>query len=355
MTNIFDDLYDYENIKINDDTNSKTNVETRTLPWVEKYRPKRLDDIIEQDEVVNILKKTLHTGELPHLILHGSPGTGKTTTILAVAHQLFGPNKIEERVLELNASDDRGISIVRNKIISFSKIALGSIDSNYPSPPFKLIILDEADAMTSEAQSALRKIMETKSNITRFCFICNYSNQIIEPIKSRCSSFRFKPVNNTSILKRLKIIANNENLKITNDIINEITNLSDGDLRRAIMTLQNLKYILKYDKKITTTEIIKLTGGIDNNIIENIWNTCMNGTIQDVRMVTINICREGYQIKNVLNLIKNKLIECNLSDDKKSILALELCNVDKRLIESSDEYLQLLNILVLINTVKKQN
>ena len=208
-------ISDFDSCSDSEDNESVVNIPNKKYyPWVEKYRPKNIESIIEQNTIVNVLKSTISTGALSHLILYGPPGTGKTSTILAIAHQLFGPNKIEERVLELNASDDRGIGIVRNKIIFFSKLSLGTPDPNYPSPPFKFIILDEADAMTSEAQSALRKVMETKSAITRFCFICNYINKIIEPIRSRCISFRFKPVPIDSIILRLDNIAKMENLNL---------------------------------------------------------------------------------------------------------------------------------------------
>ena len=139
------------------------------IPWIEKYRPRKLNDIISQKESINILSNTLKTGELPHLLLYGGPGTGKTSSVLALCNQLFGPERVNERVIELNASDERGINVVRHKIINFAKIA----NENYLCPPYKIIILDEADAMTKEAQAALRKVMEETSNITRFCFICN--------------------------------------------------------------------------------------------------------------------------------------------------------------------------------------
>jgi replication factor C subunit 2/4 len=324
------------------------------IPWVEKYRPKNLDDIIQQDEVVKVLKNTLVTGELPHLLLFGPPGTGKTSTILAIALQLFGPRVIHERVIELNASDERGIGIVRDTIITFAKISIGSKDPKYPCPNFKIIILDEADAMTPEAQAALRKAIEKMSGITRFCFICNYISKIIDPISSRCTQFRFKPIQKHEIFKKLTTIAKNESINIDDECINKIVDISEGDVRRSIMTLQNTKYIIKYAKTVTPRDIIKMTGGIDDTQLKNFWKICSTGSISDIRSLTLSIQRGGYQVKNILNLLQKSLLDDKkLSSEQKSKISMELCQTDKKLTEGSDEYLQILNILLYSNMIIK--
>ena len=163
------------------------------MHWVEKYRPKSLNEVTSQGNIIESLRKTLFTRNLPHLIFYGPSGCGKTSTILALAKELFGKEYWSDRIIELNASDERGINIVRDKIKMYAK---KSIKENPNIPPWKIIILDEADTMTADSQFALRRIMEEYSNITRFCIICNYHDKIIEPIISRCSLFSFKPISN---------------------------------------------------------------------------------------------------------------------------------------------------------------
>ena len=181
--------------------------------------------------------------KLPHMLFYGPPGTGKTSTILALAKELFGPEMFRTRVLELNASDERGISIVREKVKDFARMQLSNPPPNYkdryPCPPYKIIILDEADSMTQDAQSALRRTMETYSKITRFCLICNYVTRIIDPLASRCSKFRFKTLDQGNALKRLEEIATNENVNLETGAVDTLIKCSEGDLRKAITFLQS--------------------------------------------------------------------------------------------------------------------
>ncbi|OMJ25780.1 Replication factor C subunit 4, partial [Smittium culicis] len=219
-------------------SNSKT-ADSNLTPWVEKYRPKQISDIVSQNEVINVLKSSVNSKGLPHLLFHGPPGTGKTSTILAFARELFGPELAKSRVLELNASDERGIQVVRNKIKSFAQTVVSVPVSGYPCPPFKIIILDEADSMTADAQAALRRIMEAHSKITRFCLICNYVSRIIEPLASRCAKFRFKSLDSELSIARLSAISESESVNISKKGIEALVSASNGDLRRAVMTLQS--------------------------------------------------------------------------------------------------------------------
>jgi replication factor C subunit 2/4 len=180
------------------------------------------------------------------MLFYGPPGTGKTSTILALAKSLFGPALYRSRILELNASDERGIGIVRDKVKNFARAQLSqptgldaAYRAQYPCPPFKIIILDEADSMTQDAQSALRRTMETYSRITRFCLVCNYVTRIIEPLASRCSKFRFKSLDNSAAGDRLQAIALAENLKLDDGVIDTLIRCGEGDLRRAITYMQS--------------------------------------------------------------------------------------------------------------------
>lgn len=329
-------------------------------PWIEKYRPIKLKEIVYQDNVIKLLKDTIKTGNLPHLLLYGPPGTGKTSCINALALELYGPKKYKQRILELNASDERGINIVRNKIVNFARSTLCAPDPKYPSPPYKIIILDEADAMTTEAQSALRKVMETYSNITRFCFICNYITQIIEPIISRCAKFRFKTLKKEIINKKLEEIAEKEKIKINKECFMEISEICEGDLRKAIMYLQNLKYLYNYKKNITKKDICELTGNIDENIkkeIKEIIKKIKEKTIKEIKELTKEIINEAYPI-NILIKEINKIIiyDEEIDNEIKSEICIYISKSEKKLIDGSDEYLQLLSILMYykkLNIMKK--
>lgn len=324
---------------------------TNQMPWVEKYRPQKLDDVMYQEEVKTMLKETYSSGNLPHLLFYGPPGTGKTSTILAVARELYGPIKFKERVLELNASDERGIGIVRGKISMTAKTSIGGFDPDYPSPPFRIIILDEADAMTTEAQSALRKTIEDHSEITRFCFICNYIDQIIDPIMSRCVKFRFKPIPEHSMGKRLQFIAQNEGVNISPECLSKIMEISDGDFRMAITTLQNTMYI---QGTITLSSICEIANIFPTHYLKKIKNVCINSsnTIQNVINLSKQIRRSGYPIQKVIRQIHNVIIESNsLTDREKSLVLLTIADGEKKLIAGADEYIQILSILTNIHGV----
>src|SRR3989344_2576773 len=198
--------------------------------WTEKYRPRQLSEISGQEQIIGRLKSFIVKG-LPHMLFAGPPGCGKTTASLAIAHELYGSNW-HANYLELNASDERGIDVVRHKIKDFAR-------TKPIAAQYKVICLDEADALTAEAQHALRRTMERYSESTRFILIANYSSKIIDPIQSRCAIFRFKPLQQEAAVKQLQAIAQKENLKVDSEAISIIMHLAQNDMRRAINILQS--------------------------------------------------------------------------------------------------------------------
>lgn len=343
----FNELFDYGK-------NNKHQFITNTIhdvPWVDKYRPTKLGDIVYQDDVVKMLSKVLETGNLPHLLFYGHAGTGKTSTILAIGMELFGPKKYKERVIELNASDERGINIVRNKIVNLAKMTVSSNDPNYICPPYKIIVLDEADAMTNEAQSALRKTMEDNSSVTRFCFICNYINQIIDPITSRCVKFRFKPINGEQMITKLRMIANNENLMITDRAMDTISQISNGDMRKGIMFLQNLNYL---GKKIQSGDVFQIANMISYSKLSNVINICVDNhlDIQKLRFITNKLIKCGYPINVTLQQLTDMIVKNEkLTEFMKAQICYHIAMTEKRLIDGADEYLQMLSIFMFIKKI----
>ncbi|KAI5956026.1 RFC2 [Candida theae] len=343
-------------------------------PWVEKYRPKNLNDIASQEHAVKVLEKQVSTGNLPHMLFYGPPGTGKTSTILALAKQLYGPRLYKSRVLELNASDERGISIVRQKIKNFAKLTVSNPTpedlANYPCPPYKIIILDEADSMTNDAQSALRRTMETYANITRFALVCNYITRIIDPLASRCSKFRFKLLNNENSLNRLKYIASEEDLNLDrsqgeDEVLNEVLKISNGDLRKAITYLQSaskLSTSLQLENGedadgqasglITKQSIRETAGVLPDALISQLVTTIRSK--DDTKLVNLvnDVILSGWSAQQLIDQLHEVLVmDDSINSLVKNQIALILFDTDKKLNYGTDEHIQLLNLVLQVSKV----
>lgn len=282
-------------------------------PWIEKYRPTKLNNIIGQDNIISILKNCVKNNKPPpHLLFYGPPGTGKTTTILSFCYEMFKEN-YDRYTMELNASNERGIDIVKDKISDFAK---RKVFNN----KFKMVILDEADAMTSGAQTALRKIMEDYDN-TRFCIICNYPEKIIPAIVSRCMEYEFKPISNDIIKIHFNKICEKEfNEKLNDDIINNIIMLIDGDLRKGINMLQNFKYSIKQNNKQFFYDMEGLMNEEQlNKFLFDIKNIKNN---KDMINFYYEFRRTNFSIKNIIK----QIIFNNLFEDKNENLNFLLSN-----------------------------
>ncbi|KAH9952187.1 replication factor C [Amylocystis lapponica] len=349
----------------------KHTVDLEHQPWVEKYRPKTIDDVSAQEHTVAVLRKTLTSTNLPHMLFYGPPGTGKTSTILALSRQLFGPDNFRSRVLELNASDERGISIVREKIKNFARQVpraqgAASDGKTYPCPPYKIIILDEADSMTQDAQGALRRIMETYAKITRFCLVCNYVTRIIEPLASRCSKFRFKPLDDSSTSARLAHIASAEHIPVADGVLAALITTSHGDLRRSITYLQSASRLsLASDPPavITPSDIQEIAGVVPDAVIGDFAAALgvearganamdvdegMGGRAKgfdQVRRKVKEVVREGFSAAQILSQLHDLVIEHpTLTARQKSQCALVFAEADKAFCDGADEELWILEV-----------
>ena len=272
--------------------------------WIEKYRPLKKNEIMGHKYILNTFDNIINNDyNIPHLLFYGPAGTGKTSTILSLCRELFGPNNYKNRVLELNASDDRGIDIVRKDISNFVKMDLSKPDPKYPSPPYKVLILDEADAMTIDAQTSLRIIMEENGDKTKFCIICNYINKIIQPIISRCMEFKFLQIPQKEIIQKLKYISNKENLILEDNIYELISKLSNGDLRKAIGILQNINYY-KLISPINEKVICDLTGMISKEDLDIFINDIKN--LKDYNKIVDNIYYKGFSVKKLCEELIDK-------------------------------------------------
>jgi replication factor C small subunit len=215
-------------------TTTKNN-DLANLMWSEKYRPKKLKDVVNQREIINSISNLIKSPDIPHMLFSGPAGVGKTTTALCIAMELLGP-EWRKNTLELNASDERGIKMVRERVKEFAASVKLATDNEFGKP--KIIILDEADEMTSEAQTALRRIIEDSAKTTRFIIICNYISQIIEPIQSRCVVFRFTRLTKEDLIGHLKWICEKEKIKFEEKALSQIFDATDGDLRHSINIMQ---------------------------------------------------------------------------------------------------------------------
>lgn len=295
--------------------------------------------------MVTVLQKCVINNDLPNMLLYGPPGTGKTSTILAAARQLFG-DMYRERILELNASDERGINVVRTKIKNFAKLTAGGVrPDGRPCPPFRIIILDEADSMTRAAQSALRRTMEKESRCTRFCFICNYVSSIINPITSRCTKFRFKPLGIEQSIERLQLIATKENVQIEPQAIQSIVEISAGDMRRAITTLQSCFRLKGSTHLISSTDVLEMSGIVPEHYLKEYFEVCQSGDYGKLDNFVTTLCYDAYSLGQLLDQLNDYIIRSDfLTDMQKAIIGDRLGECAYRLQDGANEYLQIMDL-----------
>ncbi|MHC1566214.1 MAG: replication factor C small subunit [Candidatus Syntropharchaeia archaeon] len=299
--------------------------------WTEKYRPRKLDEVVGQDEVIERLKSYVEQGTIPHLLFSGPPGVGKTAAAVAISRELFG-DKWSGNFRELNASDERGIDTVRNSIKNFARISpIGNSD-------FKIIFLDESDSLTPDAQSALRRTMERYSNTCRFILSCNYSSKIIEPIQSRCAVFRFKPLTDEAIRKRIEYIASMEGIEITNGAIDAIVYIARGDMRRAINALQSAAV---FGKRIEPDDVYQITASPHPEAIRELIDLSLKGEFIKARIKLNSLIDEGISEEDILFGIHREVFNLDIPDRMKVALIDRIGEIDFRLTEGANGRIQL--------------
>ncbi|GBC68759.1 DNA polymerase III subunit gamma/tau [archaeon HR01] len=315
------------------------------LPWVEKYRPRSLDEIVDQEEVVRSLKNILTTKSVPHMLFAGPPGTGKTATAHAFARDLYGPNYISDGLfIEINASDERGIDVIRERVKTYARSV------PFSGIGFRILLLDESDQLTDAAQHAFRRTMEQFSNTCRFILVANYSNRIIEPIQSRCAVMRFRPLPKEGVKEMLTRIAGSEGLKVDDKAIDAVYDFSLGDMRKAINILQAASTI---SKAVDEKTIYTVMGLVEKGVVRRMLELSHSGEFKTARdLLRELIYIKGYNPSDIVSSISREINDMEIPDKDKIVLLDALGEVDYRLAIGGTPEVQLLAFLAKLASLR---
>jgi len=348
-----DTVSSMEDVQVDDRENkldaSKTNREQLNegimeLPWIEKYRPIYLKDIVGNEETLSRLKVIAQEGNMPNIIISGPPGTGKTTSIHCLALEMLGSEVYKEAVLELNASDERGIDVVRNSIKMFAqkKVAL-------PRGKHKIIILDEADNMTEGAQQALRRTMELYTSTTRFALACNQSNKIIEPIQSRCAILRYARLSDLQLLKRLLEVVQAESVPYNDQGLEAIIFTADGDMRQA---LNNLQATYSGFDFISAENVFKVCDQPHPLIVKEIIAKIIEGNIDEAHIYLYTLWKEGYSAPDIISTLFKVIKSYPMEEFLKFEFVKEISFTHMRIVNGIQSLLQLSGLIAKLCMMK---
>ncbi|MEK6874748.1 MAG: replication factor C small subunit [Nanoarchaeota archaeon] len=314
--------------------------------WTEKYRPKEFSDIYGQEEIISKIRAFVEQKNMPHLLFVGPAGVGKTSLALVIAKKLFG-DLWHDNLLELNASDERGIDVVRVKVKDFARTR------SIGNTPFKIIHLDECDALTKEAQQALRRIMENYAQTCRFILSANYSSKILDPIQSRCAVFRFKPLQKDDILHVINYIAAQEGLILTNDVREAFVQVCQGDCRRLENIMQSCAAV---NKELTTDTVFSMSSVAKPKEMQEVLNLALQNKFIDARKRLFEVLQQ-YSLSGIdaIKQIEHEIWELDISDKKKVELIDKCGEIEFRMVEGSDEILQIEVFLAQVAAVGLSN
>ncbi|MEN3048382.1 MAG: replication factor C small subunit [Candidatus Caldarchaeales archaeon] len=318
------------------------------IPWIEKYRPKTLAEVIDQEQIVRALRGVLETKNVPHMIFAGPPGVGKTATAHAFARDLYGERYVEDgHFLEINASDERGIDVIREKVKTFARTI------PMAGPGFKILLLDESDMLTAEAQHAFRRVMEQFSGTCRFVLAANYLNRIIEPIQSRCAVFRFRPIDESGVRQMVERVAKAEGLGVEDRALAALYDVSEGDLRKVLNVLQTASI---YSRNVTADLVYRVAGLAGAVEVRRMMELALDGKLDEAkRILRQALYVDGVSEREIVNRMYAEAFYVPIRETDRAKLLSLLGEVDYRISQGATPEVQFMMVLASLHALSRSS